>query len=254
MKKTLCILLIAAAVLSLACVVSAEEIPAGVKKFEGDWALGGGLVRIVWEEEGCRVLVDLCDLEGRSGSIREYACYYHEDTDTLVSFSSSRRSYTLNEVGERVDGEVSYDGVDEAGQNAVFAIAENGALVWSDDRDPDAGADLEFRYIGQFEGMWRSAEGQQPVWAEFTWHGLDQETFFYFVYLHRGDDVTYTDYTMTGVYDEAAGKLVCTGNVAGGEGGEPYEAVFSMTDDGRVLYEADGGVVLEYDVLGGSNG
>ena len=140
------------------------------------------------------------------------------------------------------------------GQETVFSFAENGSLVWTDGRDKGAGADLEFRSIGRFRGAWRSAEGEEPVWAEFTWEGLNQETYYYFVYLHRGGDDVYTEYTMTGLYDEASGRLACTGGIAGEEGGETYDAFFSMNEDGTLLYEAANGIVLEYDPLGGSNG
>jgi hypothetical protein len=59
---------------------------------------------------------------------------------------------------------------------------------------------------------------------------------------------------MTGTYNEETGKLECTGSNVDTEDKETYEAVFSRTEDGKLLYEAANGIVMEYDLLGGSQG
>ena len=257
MKKMLSILLALMIVMTCAAAL-ADEVPQpeGGKKFEGDWALTGGLIGIVYEEEGYRVSVDLCTIGEGTGTLWEYNCLYNEADDTLVSISSVKRGYTYNLTTlERTDGEpVYYDLEAEMGQEAVFSISENGSLKWTSAREPEAGADLEFRSIGRFNGSWYSAEGEEPVWVDFNWKGLESEDFSYEVYLHRGDDDIYTEFVMTGVYDEETGKLVCTGRSIDEADTETYEAIFSMQEDGKLLYEAANGIVMEYDLLGANNG
>ena len=258
MKKMLGFLL--AALILICAVVSSmaeDELPEpeGGKKFNGDWAVGGGLIEINYEEEGYRVSVDLCNNEDWSGTIWEYSCYYAEKEDRLESVSTSKRTYTTDPVSrERIEADVEYEGLDLDDQGAFFSISENGSLIWADSRNPDAGADLEFRYIGRFAGSWRSAEGEEPVTVEFKWMGLDQENYCYSVYLHRGDDAVYSDFIMTGNYNEENGKLECSGRCVDEQDTEVYEAFFSMTENGQLLYEAANGILLDYDFLGGSNG
>ena len=258
MKKMLSILL--AVMIAVTCAAAlADEVPQpeGGKKFEGDWALTGGLIEIVYEEEGYRVSVDLCNIGEGTGTLWEYNCLYNEADDTLVSFLSiGKRDYTYNlSTLERTDSEpVYYDADTEPGEVTTFSISENGSLRWTAASEPDAGADLEFRSIGRFNGSWYSAEGEEPVWVDFNWKGLESENFCYEVYLHRGDDDVYTEFTMTGVYDEETGKLTCTGRSVDEADTETYEAVFSMQEDGKMLYEAANGIVMEYDLLGANNG
>ncbi len=264
MKKFLTILLAAAlalAVLGTAALADSYPQPEGGKKFESSWALGGGLIQINYEEEGYRVYVELLNNEDLSGTVWEYSCYYQEDTDCLMSISSVKFSYSTDPVtGEQIRGEDEYAGIDEDSQNSLFSIAENGALIWTDGHE-NTGVDLEFRNIGDFEGVWRSAEGEEPVSVSFHWQGLDQEEYHYSVILHRGDDDTFTEFTMTGLYDEETAKLVCSGTAVSytrnAEGlleetadNGIYEAFFSRTEDGKLLYEAGNGIVLEYDFLG----
>ncbi|MCR4876425.1 MAG: hypothetical protein K5922_04565 [Clostridiales bacterium] len=258
MRKMLCVLMAVMMAGLFACAAMADEIPQaeGGKKFEGDWALRGGLVQIVYEEEGYRVQVFL------SGSEWEYSCYYHEDTDSLVSVSSSRTDYTVDPVMmEKVYGEPVYEGLDEEGQNAEFTLDAEGFLHWNDRRD-NAGADLQFMSIGRFSGVWKNEE--EEVEAQFMWDGLeDEEKFEYTVYIQRGltGAEHYTLFLMTGTYDPGTGKLSCSGtctqftkNAAGEydteEDGETYDAYFSMTADGKVLFETANGIELEYDMMG----
>ena len=257
MKKILSILLAVLLTFAFAAALAEDAAPQpeGGKKFEGSWALAGGLIDIVYEEEGYRVQVDLFNNETRSGSVWEYNCYYREATDSLVSLSSLKRSYTTGlGIEDRIDGEIAYDDMDEEGQESVFAINENGALTWTDGHGLEATADLEFRPIGSFRGTWRSVAGEEPVWVEMTWEGLNEERYFYNVYLHRGDDKTYTEFLMTGRYNEITGQLVCTGTAMDQPDGETYEAIFTMTEDGKLLYEAANGIVMEQDPLGDSQG
>ena len=120
--------------------------PEAGKKFENDWAIPGGLVQIYYEEEGYRVIMEI-DKEG-AGSLREYVCYYHEDTDNLVSVSSSRTDYSFDpETGEKIYGDNVYEGFDGENQATEFSIDADGCLVWKDGRE-DAGAGLKFANIG----------------------------------------------------------------------------------------------------------
>ena len=70
---------------------------------------------------------------------------------------------------------------------------------------------------------------------------------------------------MNGTYDPATGKLsasgTCTlftknadGEYVSEEDGETYDAFFSKTKDGKVLYETANGIELEYDIMGHSQG
>ena len=118
MKKLIGILLTIMMLAAMACVASADEVPQpeGGKKFENDWVIPGGKAEIFYEEEGYRVMLDITRDDG-TGAIWEYSCYYHEDTDSLVSVSSSRSDYTINpDNGDKVIGEYAYEGMDEENQ------------------------------------------------------------------------------------------------------------------------------------------
>ena len=257
MKKAISIL--AAAVMLMVCACAAADAvpqPEQGKKFDSDWAIRGGLVQIYYEEEGYRVRVQL------PGSEWEYSCYYHEDTDSLVSVSASRTNYTVDpETLEKVYGQPVYESFAEEAPDAEFTINPKGFLIWKDNRE-NAGADLEFMNIGRFEGVWRNEK--EEVEAEFMWNGLlDEERFEYTVYLQRGKTGAehYALYLMTGTYDPDTGKLTADGTCtlftknAGGEYDteedyETSEALFSLTKDGKVLYETANGIELEYDMMG----
>ena len=91
-----------------------------------------------------------------TGARWEYSCYYHEDTDSLSSVSSSRLDYTINpDNGERVLGEYAYEGLDDENSGAEFTIDRDGFLIWKDGRE-DAGAGLKFINIGRFDGLWKN--------------------------------------------------------------------------------------------------
>ena len=251
MKKIISILLAVMVLGVCACAATAEEIPqpeAG-QKFEGSWAVPGGLAQIIYEEQGYKVSVEIIKPEAGGGTVWEYSCYCHEDTDSLVSVTSLRTDYTFNpDNGEKIYRENAYEGFDEEAQCTEFTI-ENGCLIWKDGRE-NAGAGLKFTDIGPFEGVWRN-EAEETT-ADFLWNGLDDpERFEYTVYITCGKPGTegYVSYVMTGTYDPAAGKLSASGT-SSADDGENYEAVFSLTKDGKLLYEADKGIELTYDIMG----
>jgi len=261
MKKLISVLL--AVLLGVfASAAFAEEVPqpeAG-KKFESDWAIAGGLAQIIYEEEGYRVAMEIAKDDG-TGSVWEYACYYHEDTDSLVSVSSSRTDYTVNpDTGDKAYGEAAYEGFDDENQATAFIIDAEGFLIWKDGHD-DAGAGLKFTNIGRFDGVWKN-EAEETE-AEFMWNGATEDEFFYTVYITRGktDGELYTVFVMNGFYDPSTGKLTaegtCTVFTKNAEGeydaeddGEAYDAVFSMTEDGSLLFETENGIELTYDMVG----
>ena len=234
--------------------------PEGGKKFESDWAIVGGLAEIIYEEEGYRVTLTINNQDG-TGALWQYSCYYVEDTDSLLSVSSSRTNFTINpNNGETVYGDVAYEGIDEEGMETTFSIDDHGCLIWKDGHD-DAGAGLEFVNIGRFDGVWRNEE--EEVEAEFMWNGLTEDEMFYTVYITRGktDGDHYTNFLMNGTYDPATGRLSAYGTCllftrnAGGEyesseDGETYDAFFSMMEDGSLLFETANGIELEYDIMG----
>ena len=262
MKKAIGILLALVMLGVFACAALADEVPqpeAG-KKFESNWAVGGGLAEIVYEEEGYRVMLEITKEDG-TGSRWEYACYYHEDTDSLSSVSSSRLDFTTDpDTGDQVFGDYAYEGLDDENQGTEFIIDGDGYLVWKDGHD-DAGAGLKFADIGRFDGVWKNEA--EEVKAEFLWNGLSEDEMFYTVYITRGktDGDLYTLFLMNGTYDPAEGKLAadgtCTvyrknaeGEYDAEEDGESYDAFFSMAEDGRLLFETANGIELEYDIIG----
>ena len=266
MKKVISIMLALMMIGAFACASSAEGASQaeGGERFVSDWAIPGGLVQIRQEEEGYRVAADI-EKEDGTGAVWEYSCYYHGDTDSLVSASSSRTDYTIDpDSGEKVFGEEAYDDLDDETLCTEFTIDGDGFLIWKDGRG-DAGAGLKFADIGLFDGMWRNAAEETE--AEFIWNGLTEDELFYTVYITRGktDGDHYTLFLMNGTYDPQTGKLTANGtgtvftkNAEGeydsGEDGENYDAVFSMTKDGKVLFETDNGIELEYDIMGHSEG
>ena len=263
MKKSMSILLAVLMALALIVPAPAEEEPGtdGGMKFESDWAIMGGLISIMYEEEGFRVLVDLFDPDENAGVQWEYNCFYNEEEDVLESFSSLKSGYVLDpDTLDVTRGEYEYGGIDDEDTVTVFALTDEGALIWLDGRE-NMGADLEFTDIGTFEGVWRNEE--EDVYVEMRWQGLyDEESFFYSVYICRGGEEGYAEFHMDGRYDPETGKLAATGTVTvtidNGDGtytqvedGETYEAFFSDLGEGFILLENDdGGIVLEYDILG----
>ena len=211
---------------------------------------------IVYEEEGYRVMLEITKDDG-TGSTWEYSCFYQEDKDCLAPISSSRINFMTDlNTGDRIPGETAYDGDEEKGTE--FTIDADGFLIWKDGHD-DAGAGLKFANIGEFEGVWKN-EAEETE-AEFRWNGATADEMFYTVYILRGntDGDSYASYLMNGTYDPATGKLTadgtCTVFKKNAEGeyiteddGETYNAVFSKTENGRVLLEADNGIEMEYDM------
>ena len=261
MKKLISILLAVMMLGAFACAASADEVPqpeAG-KKFESDWAIPGGLAQIVYEEEGYRVMLEITKEDG-TGATWEYSCYYVEDKDCLSSVSSSRTNFTVDpDTGDKVPGETVYEGLDEE-KGTEFTIDGDGCLIWKDGHD-DAGAGLKFANIGQFEGLWKNEEAEVEV--QFMWNGSNEDEMFYTVYILRGktDGDLYASFVMNGSYDPATGKLSADGtctvfkkNADGGydseDDGESYDAFFSKTEDGKVLFETENGIELEYDMMG----
>jgi len=261
MRKLISMLLAIMMLGVLACAASADEVPqpeAG-KKFESDWAIPGGLAQIVYEEKGYRVMLEISK-DDETDSVWEYSCYYHEDTDSLSSVSSSRTNYRIDpDTGDRITSETVYEGLDEE-KSTEFTIDADGFLIWKDGHD-DAGAGLKFTNIGRFDGVWKNEAAETE--AVFMWNGTNADEMFYTVYILRGktDGDTYASFLMNGSYDPATGKLTANGTCAvfkkNAEGeytseddGESYDAIFSKMEDGRVLFETDNGIELEYDMLG----
>lgn len=262
MKKTICILL-AIMMLSLCAIAAAEEYPQpeGGKKFESDWAIAGGLVEIYYEEEGYRVTLSL-ETEENKSSTWEYSCFYQEETDCLLSFTSSRTDFTMDpDTGDVQSTDIAYEGFDEEGQATTFTIDDHGCLIWKDGHE-DAGAGLEFVNIGRFDGLWRN--DAEEVEVEFLWNGLyEDDATWYTVYIQRGKEGAehFARFLMNGVYDSATGKLTANGTCtvftknASGEydyqdDGETLDAIFSILENGNLLYETANGIELEYDIMG----
>ncbi len=261
MKKMMGILLALVFALSLICAATAEDVvpqPEGGKKFESNWAMMNGLIEIYYEEEGYRVMVDLFNQVDNTGTIWEYSCYYVEERDDLESISSRKIGYTFDpDTLEKTLGEYEYEGIDELENTSVFTLSEDGALSWKDGHE-NIGQDLEFREIGQFDGVWRN--DSEDVYTEFHWQGLyDENTYFYYAFVARGED----NYQIAGMYDAETGRLVCYDSEAAGiedtegfltaeEAGRPYDIVFTDLGSGKMLFEtADGTKLeLEYDILG----
>ena len=237
---------------------ASEEVPQpeGGKKFESRWALMGGQVYIDYEEVGYRVMIELYNKADLKGECWEYSCYYNEEKDALESVSSMKYGYTMDpEAYEVTYTENEYEGLDGEDNYTTFTINEDGMLIWADGHE-NAGADLQFQDIGTFEGVWRNEA--EEVWTEIYWEGMDEEYFFYTVFIHRGGDEQYTEFTMQGLYNPETGKLEATGPAASftrnADGGydvvydeESHEAFFSWMENGNLLFEAANGIELVYD-------
>ena len=264
MKKWISILMAVCLLSTFICAEAEEkEIPQpeGGKKFESDWAIAYGLVRIYYEEEGYRVNVRMENPDQAAVSEWEYSCYYNEEADALESVSSLRADYTVNlDTGEPVFAGNAYEGLDEENGVTIFALDDSGCLLWKDAHE-DAGAGLLFTDIGRFEGTWRNEE--EEVEVQFMWNGSDPDHFDYTVYIQRGksDAEVYTLFLMNGDYDPATGRMsaggTCTlftrnasGEYDSEEDGENVDAFFSKTGDGKLLYETANGIELEYDITG----
>ena len=140
----------------------------------------------------------------------------------------------------------------------VFRITEDGFLNWEDGRGQD-GVDSDFSKIGDFEGVWRSEDNY--VWAEIEWND-SEEDYGYYVYLHRGFDEVYAEFTAKGLYNPETGKLevktivpVATNTLKDGAyeteyDEDEYELFFSELGGGKILFEAENGVELTYDMMG----
>ena len=257
MKKLVTILLAVMMLGVFACAAWAENAPqpeAG-KKFESDWAIGGGLAQIRYEEAGYKVFLEIVRDDG-TGSVWQYSCSYEEDTDSLASVSSMRQDYTIDpDTLDRVFGEAAYDDFDDENTVTKFTVDGDGFLIWKDGRD-DAGARLKFADIGAFDGKWENTA--EEVSVEFIWNGATADELFYTVYILRGtaEAEHYSSFIMNGTYDPATGKLTADGicmtftkNASGeydaSDDGEIYDAVFSRLDNGGVLYETANGIELE---------
>ncbi len=264
MKRMLSMLLAVLMALALTCPVVAEEEdfesfpqPEGGKKFDTTWAVQNTVLKVDYEEAGYRVSIVSDEPEEGKGTEYSYNCFYAEDRDALVSTDSSKQTFTFDpaDPDNRVYADAEYDDPDEEGQETVFTINEKGRLLWQDGRGNE-GQDLEFVNIGRFAGAWKNAEGEETVYAEFTWDGHD-DRFYYDVFLQRGDTGadTYAVFHLTGIYNEETRKLECTGtaevhtkNEQGEdvmtEDGETHEAFFSLMENGSILFEAANGIEL----------
>ena len=271
MKKIVSIILALAMALALLCTAaSADEVPQpeGGKKFESNWAIFNTTVRIVYEEEGYRVYIRSTDPTEHTGYEWEYACYYVEDRDALVSVSSSKNPFTENTAtGEIVRGEYEYQELDDADQCAVFTINEDGFLTWTTGRG-DEGMDLVFCDIGTFEGAWRSEDNKTEALIEWS-DSEEGDDYGYNVYLRDEGEESYAEYSGHGLYDPKTGKLTAIADSViisrlNAEGkydmedvpvnpDEPLELIFSDLGNGRILLEKENGIELVYDELGGSS-
>ena len=258
MKKLISMLLAVALAVTMMCgAVLAEEEngvpqPEGGKKFESDWAIRGVVMQINYEEEGYRVYIESAIPEEMRGIVWEYACFYSEEKDALEAVTASKCCYTLDPVTfEEQYAPSEYEGFVEEGKDVSFTIDENGKLLWQDGYE-NQGADLEFLNIGHFEGRW--ANEAEEVTVDISWNGLlDEEHFDYTVYIRRGGEQTYTLFLMNGTFNPETGKLECLGTAtsftdgqAAEDDGESYDAFFSFTGDGKLLFEAANGIELEY--------
>lgn len=258
MKRILSMLLIAMLVFSVSL---AEEVPQpeGGKPFEGYWALMGGLIEITYEEEGYRVTVDLLNQEDSIITHWEYPCYYDIRTNALESIFASKSTYAYDvESKEATFIETEYEGLLDESKSSLFHINDQYKLIW-DDGYEHAGEDLEFVSIGRFPGVWRN--DAEEVVVSFTWEGLVEESYYYTVQIRRGGEETFTEFTMQGLYDPDTNKLTASGtaivftkdaigNYEPQADSETYDAVFSMLENGHLLFETANGIELEYDIMG----
>ena len=260
MKKLISMILAVILVMALACTAMAEENNG--EKFDSCWAVPNAFVEIDQEDEGFRVLIIGTVPEEGRGTIWEYNCFYMEDLDSLVSMTTIKRGFTFDpEYTDLVEyEEPEREGFDDDDKSTVFSINENGHLIWEDGYE-NMGTGLEFVKIGFFNDAWKNED--EEVYAVFDWNGTEDE-FYYDVYLQCGDSDadTCVIFYMIGIYNEETGKLECTGPAVtyangaddGVSDGEIYEATFSWTDHGTILFEMDEGIGIELEQDFDNNG
>ena len=113
-------------------------MPAEAAVFEGVWQCGRASIEMYWEEEGFRVLI-CWGSSAWEHTEWEYSCFYHEESNTLVSMPfGTRTEIVYGDDGELVSAtEVYNDG------DASFALTEDGFLTWMDEKE-NAGDGLLF--------------------------------------------------------------------------------------------------------------
>ncbi len=262
MKKMISMILAIMTAMTLLCAAAyADEFPQpeGGRKFETNWAIFGTTIRIVYEEEGYRVSIRSWDPEELKGTEWEYSCYYVDEEDILKSVSSAKHSYIRDpETFEDSEEPAEYDDLDDESNATVFRITEDGFLNWEDGRGQD-GRESGFSDIGTFEGVWRSEDNY--VWAEIEWND-SEEDYGYFVFLHRGGDEVFCEFTAAGLYNQETGRLEATTIVPAATStlkngayeteydDNSYELFFSRPEGGKMLFEAENGIELFYDLMG----
>lgn len=153
MKKLIAMILMLA--LLLTCTAFAEEkeedlapMPEEAAVYEGEWACDRAKAEIFWEEEGFRVSIRWGNSASESTKW-EYSCDYNEEDNTLISMpTGTRTEFVYNEAGDIESfNDVYNDG------NAVFALDEEGYLIWHDEKE-DAGKDMRFKKVDRYSGTW----------------------------------------------------------------------------------------------------
>ena len=268
MKKLMSILLAVMLAATLLCAAAFAESdsapqPENGKKFDTNWAIAGGCAQIFYEEEGYRVYLDIFNAAEGTGTVWEYNCLYNEEKDALLAMSAIKSNYTYDlDTNESADLVEVYDHFLDDNLDVSFTVNANGKLVWNDGVE-NAGADLEFTNIGRFDGQYRSKTSD--TWAEITWDGMDEDSFFYTVYVHNGNDEAFAEYLMRGMFNTETGKLEADGTATNfklvdgtyepqEDDGESYTAVFTKTENGDLVLEMNGETFeLAFDI-GGFNG
>ena len=119
-----------------------EETPApDPDYYSGVWQCDRASIEIDWEEEGYRVFVEWSS-SAWEHTEWQYACYYNEEDNTLVSMPFGLRTEVVYTEGS---DEPAYTDVYDDG-TATFSLDADGRLIWLDEKE-NAGKDMYFERI-----------------------------------------------------------------------------------------------------------
>lgn len=216
MKKTIAVLMMTVLGLTAVCAGFAET--AG---HPGEDAYCG-----VWVSEDLSTVIELGVEEDGTVVYRtpgqehytswEYLPVYDKETGTLKAEHGMKSENTLSEDRTEIaDSKYVYDD-----GKASFAIDENNTLVWVDEKE-DAGKDLTFVPIGNFEGDFQCDRAS----ISFRWNGEDYSV-----------DVSWADSAFVQNYWQYVGSYDYQTQTVNAQGF--YQKV-TYKEDGSVDTEAD---------------
>jgi len=224
MKKLL-LMILALMMICGVCAMAEEnpsEVPANPESlvFDSIWANEDGQVEIDYEEGGFRICVIL--EIGDNWYRWDYNAGYNAESRKLTVGYAAKLHTSIENRDENTGWTEDYEDNDFTNES-TFEINEDGKLVWFDAKE-DAGKDMTFEKIGWFGGKWVS--GGYAV--EFAW---TEDHYTVYADIEGDSEIL----LMNGVYNAENNTVEAMGTK--GDSEENYDAVFSFTEDGKLLWQ-----------------